>query len=230
MTDLPVGQPVNVHLLEALFPTEDSSLRVHKDDQQRLEHLLTAVYALLHSGRMRVEAVSDYQTRFEMIPEAGLEPSDRLIEPGLYAVVRITGIDEEAVLARTAEPPAPPKALTDEQSQILNAVSSNWDWSGEHPMPAMETLRCLCGNTSWSPRYWIYHDYANTDEPESHRFRFRCDVSMKCVTPKEGNGRGCGFVGTWGVIVPDDWWVARQKKPIKVSWREVKGAAARGGK
>lgn len=226
--------PVNVHLVGELFPQEGKNqpIRIHPDDAARLEQLLYAVDALLASATLRVERTSDLQQRYEFLPEAGMDDYLGIMDEGLYKVVRIVGFNEELFNRRPAEIAASnrrvktmdPDERREEREEILEHVYRNWNFDGEFPVPGMKRLACMCGWTTWKPRYWLFHDYASTDDPEAHRFRYRCDISMKCT--------GCGFVGTWGVIVPDEWWEAKGIEPRKYSWREVESqlvAAESGG-
>jgi hypothetical protein len=160
---------------------------------------------------------------FAVIPEI----EGMSLEPGFYRLVALDaksiaemGDREDGMVApRVVDDPYPGAHTPDQpigaREKILERVFRNWDFSSELPRPIMETLRCFCGNTEWHPRYWLFHDYQMQQKSNPHRFRYRCDVSMKCTE--------CGYVGVWGVVVPDEWWHEHNIYPRKVTWQEAAG-------
>lgn len=103
-----------------------------------------------------------------------------------------------------------PDDLTSDQ--IMERTLRHWDYSGPLPIPIGE-FTCFCGGTDWHARYWLFHDYAIQRANRDHRFRYRCDVSLKCMD--------CGHTPVWGLVIPDEHWAKWGLSPRKVDWHEA---------
>jgi hypothetical protein len=102
--------------------------------------------------------------------------------------------------------------------EIHERVATRWDlYSWAYPLPKFHAVCPWCGADELHARTWGFHDRHPHMERDvdSGRVRYRCDVSMKCCF--------CGNVQTWGVAVPDEWWLERMSwsSTSSVTWRDA---------
>lgn len=207
------GVPVDV-IDKVLNGDEDGyGIRVHPDDEEKMMVLLSAAQALLAGPLVEVAMETETLQRIQIVPEED-KGEYRKVDAGLYRMVMLD-TDPLSRFPEEIERPdfVEPEEWAEERQRIRKVLAEHWDFSWKLPLPNKK-YHCLCGAVNWQIRYWLFHDYGKTTgDPKIHKFRHRCDISMKC--------KECGYLGLWGVVVPPEWWEEREISPALVSWRAV---------
>jgi len=232
---------VNLTELELALPEVESGggWRIHPDDVEDMRVVAAAADKIVRGPMLVARAAEEGSLEFVIMPD----DRGRVLTAGFYRLVPIdpSSLPEARYWAESGRKPAPSietggvrmqagkTVLTNPQpggkqqddepdlhgdrEKIWARVQKNWDFSSIIIKPKMR-LTCMCGGSDWHPRYWLFHDYEmQLGGKQSHRFRYRCDISMKCAK--------CSFVGVWGVIVPEDWWERYEIYPRKITWQEA---------
>lgn len=71
-------------------------------------------------------------------------------------------------------------------------------------------MQCRCGSKTIQARYWKWHRRDTPTVP------WRCDLHVKCCV--------CSEAWSYGVAVPEDYYLRNRTTPPMVGWREAKEA------